>query len=47
MGGSVLEFCGRRIDDIDGSNSLVLGPSDEQKELTPCVTDENKENVKV
>jgi catalase (peroxidase I) len=36
MGTPIEQFCFGRIDDSDGTNSLALGPSDEQRQVAPC-----------
>eukprot|EP00924_Labyrinthula_sp_SR-Ha-C_P004969 maker-scaffold_1-snap-gene-17.4-mRNA-1 protein AED:0.07 eAED:0.07 QI:0/0/0/1/1/1/3/0/733 len=42
-GGKVLGFCAGRVDDDDGSESEVLGPSDLHDEVSPCSEEEDGE----
>jgi catalase (peroxidase I) len=36
MGTPIKQFCLGRVDDADGTNSLALGPSEEQEKVAPC-----------
>jgi hypothetical protein len=36
MGGPSISFCAGRIDDVDGSDSVLLGPSPQQQAQFPC-----------
>merc|ERR1712039_503751 len=39
MGTPIKQFCAGRIDSADGTDSLPLGPSAEQRKVAPCLVD--------
>jgi catalase-peroxidase len=39
MGGPVLGFCGGRIDHVDNTQTLALGPTPEQEKFAECLVD--------
>ena len=44
MGGPSIGFCAGRMDDPDGSDSILLGPSPQQAERYPCPHEGNCSN---